>query len=57
MMGIHKQMSDMVKQNKAVTLDVIHKLVEGHKRYFLSKQELASKENISDAAVFILASF
>ena len=57
MMGIHKQMSDMVKQNKAVTLDVIHKLVEGLKRYFLSKQELASKENISDAAVFILASF
>ena len=37
MIGIHKRMSDVAKQNKAVTLDVVHKLIEGLEKYFLSE--------------------
>ena len=57
MTGMYKRMDNMVKQDKVVTFDVIHKLVEGLERYFLSEQELASKGNISDIAVFIVSSF
>ena len=57
MTSMHKQKGDVVKQDKAVTLDVIHKLVEELERYFLAKQELALNVKILDATVFILASF
>ena len=57
MTSMHKQKGDVVKQDKAVTLDVIHKLVEELERYFLAKQELALNVKILDATVFILESF
>ena len=57
MTGIHKRMGDIVKQDKVVTLNVIHKLIEGLEEDFLTEPEQAAKENISDAALFILTSF
>ena len=57
MTGMHKRMGDIVKQDKTVTLDVIHRLVEGLEEDLLTELEPAAKENISDAALFILASF
>ena len=39
MMDMHKRMGDVVKQDKAVTLDVVHRLIEGLKKDFLSEQE------------------
>ena len=50
-------MGDVIKQDKTVTLDVIHRLIEGLEEYFLNELEPAAKEKISDAALFILASF
>ena len=57
MTGMHKRISDVVKQDKAVTLDVIHRLIEGLEEDFLTELDPAAKEKISDAALFILASF
>ena len=57
MIDMHKRMGDVVKQDKAVTLDVVHRLVEGLKKDFLSEQDQAAKEKVADAAVFILVSF
>ena len=57
MTGMHKRIGDVVKQDKTVALDVIHRLIGGLKEDFLIELELAAKESISDAALFILASF
>ena len=54
---MHKRIGDEVKQDKVVTLDVTHKLVEELKRDFLAEQELALKEKTSNVTMFILASF
>ena len=57
MTGMHKRIGNVVKQDKAVTLDVIHRSIEGLEEDFLIEPEQATKENISDEALFIFASF
>ena len=55
--GMHKRMGDVVHQDKAVTLEVIHKLVEGLEEDYLEGKTYREKEKIADIAVFILGSF
>ena len=54
---MYNRMGDVVKQDKVVTLDVIHNLIEGLEEDFLTEPEQVAKEKISDATLFILASF
>ena len=43
MTGMHKMMDDVVKQDKAVTLEVIHRLIEGLEEDFLTELEPVTK--------------
>ena len=43
MTGMHKMMDDVVKQDKAVTLEVIHRLIEGLEADFLTELEPVTK--------------
>ena len=55
MSGMHKRMGDMVKQDKTITLNVIHRLVEDlEAEYILADMDTERKE-IADISVFILA--
>ena len=55
--GMHKRMGDVVHQDKAVTLDVVHKVIEGLEVDYLEERNDGAKEKIADVAVFVLASF
>ena len=44
MSGMHKRMGDTVKQNKAITLDVIHRLVEGLEAEYILADSDADRE-------------
>ena len=55
--GMHKMMGDKVHQDKAVTLEVVHKLIEGLEDEYGRASGDQVKENIVDMEVFILASF
>ena len=57
MVGMHKRMGDEVHQDKAITLDVVHRLVEGLEQEYLNSSNDIDKERVVDMAVFILASF
>lgn len=51
--GIHKRMGDEVYQDQAITLEVVHRLVEGLEKYYRSNVENKKREHISNQAVFI----
>ena len=55
--GMHKRMGDEVDQDKAVTLEVVHKLIEGLEVEYARASGDQLKESIVDMGVFILASF
>ena len=55
--GMHKRMGDEVHQDKAVTLEVVHKLIEGLEVEYARASGDQLKESIGDMGVFILASF
>ena len=55
--GIHKRMGDESHQDQAITLEVIHRLVEVLEKYYRSNVENEKREHISNQAVFILAAF
>ena len=57
MLGMHKRMGDEVRQDQAITLNVIHKLVEVLKQNYKHCLTDNAKERIADLAVFTLASF
>ena len=50
-------MFDVVHQDKAVTLEVLHKFVEGLEEGYLEEKNVREKEKIVDTAVFVLGSF
>ena len=54
---MHKRMGDEVHWNKATTLDVVHKLIDGLEIEFVQVVTEDIKERIVDMAVFIFASF
>ena len=55
--GMHKKMGNEVHQDKAVTLEVIHKLIDGLEDEYVRGTSDRDKEIIVDMGVFILASF
>ena len=55
--GMHKRMGDEVHQDKAVTLEVVHKLIDGLEVEYTRASSDKFKEHIVDMGVFILASF
>ena len=55
--GMHKRMGDEVYQDQAITLAVIHKLIEGLDIDFNQSKSIEEKEGIADQAVFVLAAF
>ena len=57
MVGMHKRITDEVHRDKAITLDVAHRLVEGLELEYLNSSNDVDKEKFADMAVFILASF
>ena len=57
MIGMHKRMGDEVRQDKAITLEVIHKLMEGLEEEFLGSRSNEERSALADMAVFSLASF
>lgn len=57
MVSMHKRMGDEVHQDKAITLDVVHRLVEGLELEYLNSPNNLDKQNFVDMTVFILASF
>ena len=57
MIGMHKRMGDEVRQDKAVTLAVIHKLMEGLEEEYLGSRTEEERGELADMSVFILASF
>ena len=57
MVGMHKRMGDEVHQDKAVTLEVVHRLVEGLESEFKRSVDRDEQWNLVDQAVFILAAF
>ena len=57
MIGMHKRMGDKVHQDKAITLAVIHKVVESLETEYESRRCDGERETIVNVAVFVLASF
>ena len=57
MVGMHKRMGDEVHQDKAITLGMVHRLVEGLELEYLNSSNDVDKEEFADMAVFILALF
>ena len=55
--GMHKRMGDEVHQDQAVTLGVVHKLVDGLERDFIASRIDEEKDSLVDQAIFILAAF
>ena len=54
--GMHKRMGDEVHQDQAVTLGVVHKLVEGLERDFIASRIDEEKDSLVDQAIFIFGS-
>ena len=57
MEGMHKRMGGEVHQDKAITLNAVHKLVEILELEYMNSPNDVDKEKFVDMAVFILASF
>ena len=57
MFGTHKRIGDEVHQNQAISLEVIHMLVDDLEKEFSKSKDERKKEYLSDLAVFILAYF
>ena len=57
MLGMHKRMRDEVRQDLVVSLEVIHKLVEGLEEDYKSARDVKGREKLADLAVFVLAAF
>ena len=56
-LGMHKRMGDEVHQDQAITLAVMHKLIEGLDFDFDRSKSNEEKGVIADQAVFVLAAF
>ena len=57
MLGMHKRMGDEVRQDLAISLDVIHKMVEGLEEEYEVAKTADEKEKVADILVFVLAAF
>ena len=57
MMGMHKYMGDEVRQDKAVTLEVVHKTIEGLEEDFLRAKTDIIRGDLCGMEVFVLSSF
>ena len=55
--GMHTQMGNKVYQDQAVTLVLVHKLVDRLEREYLASKIEKEKEGFVDQAIFILAAF
>ena len=55
--GIHKRMRDEVRQDQAVSLAVVYKLVDGLDRDYLAREIEEKREGFVDQAIFDLAAF
>ena len=54
---MHKRMNDEVHQDQAVTLGVVHQLIEGLERDFIASKIEEEKDSLVDQATFILVAF
>ena len=55
--GMHKRMNDEVHQDQAVTLGVVHQLIEGLERDFIASKIEEEKDSLVDQAIFTLEDF
>ena len=54
---MHKRMNDEVHQDQAVTLGVVHQLIEGLERDFIASKIEEEKDSLTDQAIFTLEDF
>ena len=57
MIGMHKRMGDELRQDKGVTLEVIHRVMEGLEDEHVETKNDEEKRSLADIAVFVLVSF
>ena len=56
-MEIHKRMGDEVHQDQAVTLTVIHRLIDGLEMDYKASRVEEERDGFIDQAIFVLAAF
>ena len=56
-LSMHKRMEYEVIQDQAVTLEAIHKVIEGFEFDYYSNESNEGKECITDQAFFVLVAF
>ena len=56
-MGMHKRMGDEVHQDQAVTLAVMHKLVDGLEKDYKASRVEEERDGFVDQDIFVLAAF
>ena len=54
---MHKRMEDEVRQDLAVSLDVIQKILEGLEEKYEVEKTAEEKEKMTELLVFVLAAF
>ena len=57
MARMHTHIGDEIRQNEAVTLEVVHNMIEGLEEEFLREKTNIIRGDLCDMAVFVLSSF
>ena len=55
--GMHKRMGDESHQDQAITLEVIHRLIEDLEKDYRDNAEIDKREHIANLTIFVLAVF
>ena len=56
-MGMYKRMGDEVHQDQAVTLAVMHRLIDGLEKDYKASRVEEERDGFVDQAIFVMAAF